>query len=117
MKIYEKKITAIVSDFDGTIIKEGMTTPPATFYRVISQALDIGIPFIAASGRQYGNLRNMLAPIADRIHYIYENGCLVISGGQVIYKSVFPEKIAMSLLQDMASYGSDRVIVSGENTS
>jgi len=117
MKIHGKEIIAIVSDFDGTVIKEGAIKPPAAFYEAVSQALDIGIPFIAASGRQYGNLRNMLAPIADRIHYICENGCLVISAGQVIYKSVFPKDIAFSLLEDLNDYGADRVIVSGENTS
>lgn len=117
MQIHGKEITAIVSDFDGTIIKKGMTRPPAAFYEAVSQVLDNRIPFIAASGRQYGNLRNMLAPIADRIHYICENGCLVISDGQVIYKSIFPEDIAHALLEDMKAYGADRVIVSGEKTS
>lgn len=117
MKIHGKEITAIVSDFDGTIIKSGMTKPPALFYEVIGQALDEGTPFIAASGRQYGNLRRMLSPIADRIDYICENGCLVIYQGKVIYKSIFPDHIARTLLLDMGDYGADRVIVSGENTS
>lgn len=117
MKVHGKEIIAIVSDFDGTVIKEGALKPPAAFYEAVSQALDMGIPFIAASGRQYGNLRNILAPIADRIHYICENGCLVISGKHVIYKSVFPKDIAFSLLADLNIYGADRVIVSGENTS
>ncbi len=117
MNIYGKEITAIVSDFDGTIIKSGMTKPPALFYEVIGQALEEGIPFIAASGRQYGNLRRMLSPIADRINYICENGCLVIYQGKVVYKSIFPVSIARSLLSDMENYGADRVIVSGENTS
>lgn len=117
MNIHGKEITAIVSDFDGTIIKSGMTKPPALFYEVLGQALEEGLPFIAASGRQYGNLRRMLAPIAHRINYICENGCLVIYQGRVIFKSIFPDHIALTLLSDMGAYGADRVIVSGENTS
>ncbi len=117
MNIHGKEIVAIASDFDGTIIKKGMTKPPAAFYEAVIRTLDAGIPFIAASGRQYGNLRRMLSPIADRINYICENGCLVIFRGQVIYKSIFPADISASLLTDMSSYAADRVIVSGENTS
>lgn len=116
MLIHEKEITTIVSDFDGTIIKKGMTHPPERFYNVVTQALDGGIPFIAASGRQYDNLRRMLSPIADRINYICENGCLVVCNGEIIYKSVFPGDIAQTLLGDMAKYADDRVIVSGVNT-
>lgn len=117
MNIHGKEIRAIVSDFDGTIIKSGMTKPPAHFYEVIGQALEEGIPFIAASGRQYGNLQRMLSPIAHRINYICENGCLVIYQGKVIYKSIFPNRIGQALLADMEIYGADRVIVSGEDTS
>lgn len=65
MNIHNKKISAVVSDFDGTIIKHGMSIPPKRFFTDIEKLLEKGIPFIAASGRQYANLRRILSPIAE----------------------------------------------------
>ena len=67
MILNEQTILAVASDFDGTIIKEGETSPPALFYEVVEKLLGRGIPFIAASGRQYGNLRRLLGPLADKV--------------------------------------------------
>lgn len=111
------KISAVASDFDGTIIKEGMTAPPDSFFRVVEDLLEHGIPFIAASGRQYANLRRILHPVADRIQYIAENGCLVLYRGKVVHKSPLSHSLAMELLEDMKKYPDAEILVSGENTS
>ena len=117
MILHGQNILAVASDFDGTIIKEGMSAPPSVFFEVVEKLLAQNIPFIAASGRQYANLRRMLHPVADRIQYNAENGCLVIYGGKVIHKSVIPADTAMELASDMQLYPDARILVSGENTS
>lgn len=117
MILHDKKILAVASDFDGTIIKEGMTSPPDSFFQVVENLLDQGIPFIAASGRQYANLRRMLHPIADRIQYIAENGCLVLYQGRIVHKSPIAHSLATELLEDMKKYSGAEILVSGENTS
>ena len=70
MILHGQNILAVASDFDGTIIKEGMSAPPSVFFEVVEKLLAQNIPFIAASGRQYANLRRMLHPVADRIHVL-----------------------------------------------
>lgn len=117
MFLHGKKILAVASDFDGTIIKEGMSAPPPAFFEVVEKLLEQKIPFIAASGRQYANLRRMLRSVADRIQYIAENGCLVIYEGNVIYKSVISADTAAELTADMQIYPEARILISGENTS
>lgn len=117
MLINQKKITTVVSDFDGTIIKEGMIVPPPEFFQVVERLLSKGYTFVAASGRQYANLKRILAPVADRIHFIAENGCLVVYQNQVIYKKAFPRELAFELLQDMLIYEGTEIMISGENTS
>lgn len=114
MNIYGKEICAVASDFDGTIIKKGMTTPPDKFYEVVEKLVAKGIPFVAASGREYSNLRRMLAPVADKISYIAANGCLVIYKGQVIYKSIFEKQTGMELIQDMLTIEGTEVLASAE---
>ena len=110
-------ILAVASDFDGTIIKEGMTEPPGRFYEVVDRLLSLNIPFIAASGRQYGNLKRLLGPHADRVSYISENGCLVVHEGRVIHKTIFDRTLAMELIADMQKHKDGEIMVSGENTS
>ncbi len=117
MIINDTQILAVASDFDGTIIREGMTEPPARFYDMVTMLLDAGIPFIAASGRQYGNLRRLLGPHANNVSYISENGCLVVHDDKVIHKSVFDRELAMELIADMQSHPEGEIMVSGENTS
>ena len=117
MKIQQKTILAVASDFDGTLIKEGENNPPAIFYDTLGKLLDRNIPFIAASGRQYGNLRRLLGPFADRVSYIAENGCLVVHQGRIIYKSIFERSTAMELINDMKEQPGTEIMVSGENTS
>lgn len=117
MKEYGKNIRAVVSDFDGTIIKEGHNVPPESFFETVNALLERGIPFVAASGRQYANLTRILAPIADKIDFIAENGCLVRYRGQVIYKAEIERSLCMELLKDLTQEAGTEVMVSGEDTS
>lgn len=117
MKLQGQTILAVASDFDGTLIKEGESNPSALFFDTLEKLLARNIPFIAASGRQYGNLRRLLGPFADRVSYIAENGCLVVHRNKVIYKSIFERATAMELIDDMKKQPGTEIMVSGENTS
>lgn len=117
MIIHNTLIQAVVSDFDGTIIKEGMINPPPLFFEAAEKLLAQGIPFIAASGRQYANLRRILSPLADRISYIAENGCLVVCDNQILYKSAIKRELAKELFEDMNTQKDAEIMISGEDTS
>lgn len=117
MRIGGKSITTIVSDFDGTILKKGATEAPATFFEVINTALERGCLFIAASGRQYYNMYNMLRGLCQEIVYICENGCLVMYQGKVLHKETIDMKLATGLIEELQSQGNGtELIVSGEKT-
>lgn len=116
MYFNNQTISLVVSDFDGTIIKPGMFAPTERFFENIEHLIAKGIPFVAASGRQYANLRHILSPIADKIDFIAENGCLVVHKGEVIYKSVIPNHICKELLADLLTYKEAYLTVSGAET-
>ncbi len=116
MRIAGKKITAVVSDFDGTIIKHGMMAPTHRFYDLVNECLDQDIFFVAASGRQYANLYRLLKGLKKEIAYISENGSLVTHQGEVIYQAVIEEKLAGELLADMQKENAD-ILVSGPQTA
>lgn len=117
MKINNHTITTIVSDFDGTILKHGMQETPARFLEAVEELLNRGIHFVAASGRQYPNLKRLMAPVADRIGFICENGALIIWQGKVLYKGTIDRTLAMELIEDMKQQPSSEILVSGEGTS
>ncbi len=117
MELQGHTIQAVASDFDGTLIKEGESNPTTLFFDTLEKLLARNIPFIAASGRQYGNLRRLLGPFADRVSYIAENGCLVVYRNKIIYKSIFDRTTAMELIDDMKKQPGTEIMVSGENTS
>jgi len=116
MTLHGKKISMILSDLDGTIIKEGENKPSPEFFEIANKIIDSGIPFVAASGRQYANIRRILAPIADRINYICENGCLVVYNNEIVDKSVINRDLAMELIADMQKQPGTEIMISGENT-
>ncbi len=116
MNFRGKKISLVVSDFDGTIIKPGMYAPTERFFQNVERLLAKGIPFVAASGRQYANLLRILSPFADKIDFIAENGCLVIHEGKVIYKRVIPQELCKELLDDLLTHKEGYITVSGADT-
>lgn len=76
------EIKLIAADLDGTLLDSRKQMPHGLF-RLIDRLHQIGVRFAPASGRQYYNLREMFAPIADELIYISENGAMVCDGGEV----------------------------------
>ncbi|HBI64787.1 MAG TPA: HAD family hydrolase [Clostridiales bacterium] len=75
-------IDVIVSDFDGTLLDDDKHLPEQ--FPALLDALDRrGIRFIAASGRQYYNIRAQLPGMADRVDYIAENGAMTVQNGEI----------------------------------
>lgn len=111
------KIQAIVSDYDGTIARSGMMEPSEELFVLLDKLLDKGIRFVSASGRQYQNLRDRFAPVADRIDYICENGSLIAYRNEIVYKDVLGRKTALELIRDMEKYEDGEIMVSGVGTS
>lgn len=76
-------IEIIVSDFDGTLMHDDKTLPKQ-FGRLLHKLDDRRIRFIAASGRQYYNLRQQLTDeLADYVDYIAENGAITVIGNEI----------------------------------
>ncbi len=117
MKDEFKNIKAIVSDYDGTIARAGMTEPSEELFLQIEKLSEQGIRFVVASGRQYSNLRARFAPVADRIDYICENGSLVVYKKEVIYKNIIAKDVAKQLITDMEKCGDAELLISGPATS
>ena len=90
-------IKFVASDLDGTLLDPAGNLPGGTF-RTIEKLHEKGILFCAASGRQLVALRQMFAPVADKMLFLAENGAIVAYGTRLLCcHSLPPESVARAL--------------------
>ena len=112
----DSEIRAVASDLDGTLIKNVTNTLPESFFDVIRQVQEKGIRFVAASGRQYYNMKKLLAPVKDEIDFIAENGCLVVHKDQILHSSAIERQLALSLIHELMEVPGTEIMISGIST-
>ena len=110
-------IKMIASDIDGTLLQNGETALRPELFPLIERLLEKGIYFCAASGRQYTCLMRLFAPVADRIHFVCENGTLAFApDGSAIFKQAIPRADAMEMIDSILNMEHCEVLISGERT-
>ncbi len=97
-------IQYIACDLDGTMFPDGTQVLDPEVMDLIRQLNKKGILFIAASGRQYANLRRLFAPIKDDIAYITENGSLCISNGKVVARGLIDRDLGLEIIEAGRAY-------------
>lgn len=110
-------IKLIASDLDGTLLQNDSQELQKDTCHLIKELNRLGILFVAASGRQYPNLRRLFAPVKNDIVYIAENGCLVYYQDQVLHKERMARALGQEILHSIWNKGSAEILLSGEHTS
>ena len=70
-------IRLIISDIDGTLVKEGSTEINPEYMEVIRQLADQGVAFAAASGRHSSSIDAVFHEVRNRIFYLSDNGSCI----------------------------------------
>ena len=92
-------IKLIVSDIDGTLVKDGENQINPELFDVIMQLKKKkGIHFAAASGRQAASIEYTFAPIRKEIFYVAENGSYLGCCG----RNLFLYPVERTLADDLA---------------
>lgn len=60
----------VASDLDGTLLLNGTQSLPEELFPLIKKLKELGILFVAASGRQYANMKRLFEPVADEMAFI-----------------------------------------------
>lgn len=110
-------IKLVASDLDGTLLQNGAQSLTKETIDLIKRLIDKDIIFVAASGRQYANLRRLFEPVKDDIAYICENGALVVYKGQILHKTFIDREIGEKILVDIRERENCEILLSGMNTS
>lgn len=99
--IYEENsmIKMVASDLDGTLLIGGRQTLPEEIFPLVKELKKMGILFVAASGRQYANMRNLFAPVKDEMAFISENGGLAVQNEKLLYCDSFDKELVREIIQ------------------
>lgn len=109
-------IRLIASDIDGTLMRGSERQIPPALFPLIRKLKQHGIYFVACSGRQYSNIRNLFAPVADEIGYICENGSLVVWQNEILLCETIEREAAHSLMRTILQQPECEVLLSGVHT-
>ena len=92
-------IKMVASDLDGTLLIGGRQTLPEEIFPLVKELKKMGILFVAASGRQYANMRNLFAPVKDDMAFISENGGLAVQNEKLLYCDSFDKELVSEIIQ------------------
>lgn len=107
-------IRMIASDLDGTLL-EPVEHLPDGLMETIQRLTDMGILFVAASGRQYDNMRRLFAQVSGKIGFVCENGALSMMGGEVVNATPIPRDMAIDIIHTLEKLPVS-ILVSGRHT-
>ncbi len=107
-------IKLIASDLDGTLLLNGAQDVSDQMHDQIRRMKNLGILFVASSGRQYTNLRHRFEPVKDEIAYIAENGALGMWKGECFFKQSLDTELAHRVIDALHSCEGCICMVSGE---
>ncbi|MBR2188340.1 MAG: HAD family hydrolase [Eubacterium sp.] len=110
------EIKIVASDLDGTLLLDGAQKLNPEIFDLIRELKKRGILFLAASGRQYANLRRLFAPVQDEIAYLCENGCLSFYRDRIINRELMERDLAIELIDAIQNTDGCEVLVSGVET-
>lgn len=107
-------IRMIASDLDGTLL-EPVEHLPDGLFDTLEELDKLGITFVAASGRQYDNLRRLFAPAARRMGFICENGALNMLRGKEIKLQGIEREMGLAIIRRLMELPVC-ILVSGRHT-
>lgn len=92
-------IKLIASDLDGTLLLNGAQQLPEMIFPLIRRLKEKGILFVAASGRQYPNMKRLFAPVSSEMAFICENGAMAVQDEEVLYQDGFDPELTLDILR------------------
>lgn len=109
-------IKLIVSDIDGTLVRDGENKINQELFDVIMRLKrEKQIHFAAASGRQAASIEYTFAPIGKEIFYIAENGAYLGCLGRNLFLYPMKRADAVELIEDIRKNPSLDLVISGSS--
>lgn len=109
-------VKLIVSDMDGTLLnsKEEVSQ---LFFKQFHKLQELGIHFVAASGRQYNSIAQKLLPIMNKITIVGENGGVIKRQQKTLLLQTFDTNNVIKLIPALRNINNTSIILCGENSA
>ncbi len=108
-------IRLIATDLDGTLLNACGRLPEGIF-DIVRALKEKGIQFAVCSGRTYGNMRRLFAPVADEMAYVCENGAMCVVDDMVSDIVPIPDGEAKEIISDIQAEKMN-LLISGRHTT
>lgn len=90
--LYQEEPKLIACDIDGTLLHNGARKIDDKIFQEFQRLIDNGYIVAIASGRQYLNMYELFSPLANKLYFVCENGCLVRDKFPVSEKNHYNKK-------------------------
>jgi len=101
---------------DGTLLnsKEEVSH---LFFKQFNKLQELGIHFVAASGRQYNSIAQKLHPIKNLITIVAENGGVIKRENKTLLLQTFDPQKVVELIPTLRNIKNTSIILCGENSA
>ncbi len=96
-------IKMVVTDVDGTLVKEGTLGLNPEYFDVIRQLVAGGIKVIVASGRPYESIRKLVEPVQDIVWFIADGGASMKLDGELEAVAEIPAEWVKKAHRDISN--------------
>ena len=98
-------IKLIVSDIDGTLLKDGGNELNPELFDVILKLRKQGMQFAAATGRQWVSIERVFDPVKEKIFYLSDNGAYVGLHGRNLYLNTVDSQLILEMTREIRELG------------
>lgn len=100
-------------DIDGTFVRSDYSYDVPRFRRIFSRMEAVGCRFVAASGNQYFQLRDLFPDCAGKMGFVAENGAYVRDRDELIFTAQIPKGTADAVIDVCRAYPDISTVVCG----
>lgn len=97
-------IKMVMTDIDGTLIKDGTLQINPEYYEVIEKLVEKGIVFVIASGRHMVSIKEVFAPVMDKLWIASQNGNVVSHNGKSKIMKPIPQEWGKELWEQLSKF-------------
>lgn len=91
-------IKMVAVDIDGTFVRSDYTYDIPRFQRILSKMNRAGCRFVAASGNQYYQLRDLFPGYDEKLSFVAENGAFVKDQKELVFTADMPKETVDSVI-------------------
>ena len=95
-------IKLVMTDIDGTLLKDGTLNLNPEYFEVIDQLTKKGITFVVASGRHIVSIKEVFAPVMDKIWVASQNGNVLMHNGKSQIVKPIPQEWGQKLWRQLS---------------